>query len=76
LAAIPCQPAEAVHIGDSLRHDIAGAGNVGIPSVWLNRKRAQRTDTAAGPDSVPDFEIMTLDQLLNCLAVLDARADG
>ena len=67
LEAIPCQPAEAVHIGDSLIHDIAGARNIGINSVWLNRKGSMPAD------SVPDFEITTLDQLLDCITVMDTN---
>src|SRR5262245_27107981 len=64
LEAIPCQPAEAIHIGDSLIHDIAGAHNIGINSVWLNRKGSTRTD------SVPDFEIATLDQFFDCITAM------
>ncbi len=73
LEAIPCQPAEAVHIGDSLTHDIAGARNMGINSVWLNRKGTQRTDGAAGIESTPNFEITMLDQLLDCLAAMSTE---
>lgn len=64
LEATSCQPAEAVHIGDSLIHDIAGARNMGINSVWLNRKGSKRAD------SVPDFEITTLDQFFDCITAL------
>jgi len=67
LEAIPCQPVEAVHIGDSLLHDIAGARNVGIHSVWLNRKEATHTDGA------PDFEITTLDQFFDCIAAINTE---
>lgn len=31
-----CKPQEAIHIGDSLSSDIAGAKNAGIKSVWIS----------------------------------------
>lgn len=31
------KPAEVVHIGDSLKSDIGGAGALGIRTVWINR---------------------------------------
>ncbi|MBW7474732.1 HAD family hydrolase [Paenibacillus oenotherae] len=30
-------PHEVVHIGDSITSDVAGAGSVGIATIWLNR---------------------------------------
>jgi N-acylneuraminate-9-phosphatase len=33
-----CGPSEALHVGDSLGSDIAGAIASGIPSVWINPK--------------------------------------
>ncbi len=47
-----CQPYQAIYVGDSLLHDVAGANNSGIHSVWLNRKKRKREDlleTFAGP---------------------------
>jgi putative hydrolase of the HAD superfamily len=61
LSAAGCRPDRAIHIGDSLAHDIAGARGVGIYSVWLNRKGIEARDP------VPDFEIPTLSDLLQCL---------
>ncbi|MBI3799345.1 MAG: HAD family hydrolase, partial [Deltaproteobacteria bacterium] len=61
LAAAGCRPDQAVHIGDSLIHDVAGARGVGIYSVWLNRKGLRSTN------HVPDFEINTLEVLTECL---------
>jgi putative hydrolase of the HAD superfamily len=65
LTATQCQPPEAIHIGDSLIHDIAGARNVGIHSVWLNRKGA--TQETVGLGTVPHFEIPSLAQFLDCI---------
>jgi putative hydrolase of the HAD superfamily len=71
LAATQCQPTEAVHIGDSLLHDIAGASNVGIHSVWLNRKGVTREGTESG--AVPDFEISSLAQFPDCIERLNRK---
>jgi len=37
LEALGCARQEVLHIGDSLRSDIAGAESLGIPSAWINR---------------------------------------
>jgi putative hydrolase of the HAD superfamily len=61
LKAADCSPEHAIHIGDSLTHDIAGARGVGISSVWLNRRGLTANE------NTPDFEISGLEQLLECL---------
>ena len=66
LTAARSEPDQAVHIGDSLTHDIAGARNVGVWSVWLNRK--EMTATSGSP--TPDFEISTLEDLVKCIESL------
>lgn len=63
LRAANCEPTQAVHIGDSLTHDIAGARNVGVHSVWLNR----RGITAVAGSPIPDVEISTLADLLKSI---------
>lgn len=42
-----CDPADALHVGDSLEEDIAGASTVGIDSLLLNR------DASVPPGEVP-----------------------
>ncbi len=59
LAALGAAPADAWHIGDSLRSDVAGANAAGLTSVWLNRRAVERV---AG-DPVPDREVVSLDGL-------------
>lgn len=44
-----CLPAQAIHIGDSLPADIAGASNAGIKSVWISPELKN--------DSMPDHTI-------------------
>jgi len=34
-----CEAHEAIHVGDSLASDIAGAHNSGIPSVWIQHQQ-------------------------------------
>lgn len=63
LAAAQCAPWQAVHIGDSLVHDIAGAHNAGILSIWLNRKGLSSSEALP----LPDGEITTLHDLLPSL---------
>jgi FMN hydrolase / 5-amino-6-(5-phospho-D-ribitylamino)uracil phosphatase len=48
----------AVHVGDSLVHDVAGARAAGWRSIWLNRTGAVN-DTGIEPD----LEIASLDEL-------------
>jgi putative hydrolase of the HAD superfamily len=70
LKAAACQPHEAIHIGDSLAHDVAGARRVGINSAWLNRKGLDRKDLDGDGAVVPDFEVTTLTGLIECLKQL------
>ena len=47
-----------LHVGDSLKNDVAGARNVGAPSVWLNREGVPN-DT----DIQPDYEVPSLTEI-------------
>jgi len=69
LTAANCQPGQAVHIGDSLIHDIAGARGAGVSSVWLNRKGLPSSDIP----HPPDFAITTLAALRECLEKLTEK---
>lgn len=51
-------PGRAVHVGDSLESDVAGAHAAGVGSVWVR----DGADTA--PDPVPDYTVETLRELL------------
>lgn len=55
-----CSAQEAVHIGDSLNADIAGANNVGMESVWIRHGQAlgaetdpRPTHTLESPNDIP-----------------------
>jgi len=36
LSALGCAPSEVIHVGDSLRSDVAGAAVLGIDAAWVN----------------------------------------
>ena len=59
-----CSSEELLHVGDSLPSDVEGAQNAGIPAVWLNREGIPNET-----DIIPDFEIASLDELSDRLAV-------
>jgi HAD superfamily hydrolase (TIGR01509 family) len=51
LAHLECEPGDAVMVGDSLHHDIAGAAALGIRTIWLNRN-GQPPEANVEPDAV------------------------
>jgi putative hydrolase of the HAD superfamily len=59
LADLDVAPRDAVMVGDSLRHDIEGALNIGMRAVWL-----QRGDNAAPTSlSLPDATVAVIRSL-------------
>jgi 2-haloalkanoic acid dehalogenase type II len=64
LSAVGCRPDEVLHVGDSLRVDMAGAQNAGIDAAWINRKG--RPIPTGAP--APDFEAPDLRGLFSMLA--------
>ena len=52
-------PQEALHVGDSLQADVAGALNAGLTAVWLNRGARERDAT----HPTPQHEITSLREL-------------
>ncbi|MBN2226257.1 MAG: HAD family hydrolase [candidate division Zixibacteria bacterium] len=59
-----CCPDELLHVGDSPDTDIAGAHAAHVRSVWLNRNNATNNTSHN-----PDFEILSLRDLLDILPV-------
>lgn len=51
-------PDRAVHVGNSLESDVAGAHAAGVGSVWLG------DGSAASPEPAPDYTVETLAELL------------
>lgn len=52
LDSLGCSQEEAIHIGNSLEADVAGAQAAQVPAVWL--KTGQRDPTAPSPEYVID----------------------
>jgi HAD superfamily hydrolase (TIGR01549 family) len=60
LALAQCEPHEAIHVGDSLATDIAGAQESGISSVWIQHQQPldaelgiDPTHTVLHPSEIP-----------------------
>jgi HAD superfamily hydrolase (TIGR01509 family) len=45
-----CEPHEAIHIGDSLKADVAGALNSGITAVWIQHQQPLDAELGINPD--------------------------
>ncbi|EJL7848795.1 HAD family hydrolase [Vibrio parahaemolyticus] len=65
LNLVDVKPEEALHIGDSLAADIAGANNMGILSVWVNA-----TGASNPTEIMPNFEIRETVELKEILKTL------
>ena len=46
------QPSESVMIGDSLHTDIAGAGSIGIGTIWINQYGYSLDEAIHEPDEI------------------------
>jgi putative hydrolase of the HAD superfamily len=53
------RPEEAVMVGDTLGADIIGANNVGISSVWINRRAEGRSDNRSHEDTIQPRAIIS-----------------
>jgi putative hydrolase of the HAD superfamily len=53
-----CELTEMLHVGDSLKNDVVGARNAGVPCVWLNREGIPN-DT----ETQPDYEAASLSEI-------------
>ena len=74
LDALDVAPADALHVGDSLRADVGGASELGMRTAWITRRiedPALALGAHAGPD--PDFQIADLAELPR---VLDELGHG
>ncbi len=72
LGRLGVEPGEALHVGDSLRADVAGAAALGLRTVWLTR-RIPDVDAAlaAHEGPPPDFTIADLRDLPGLIASLE-----
>jgi HAD superfamily hydrolase (TIGR01509 family) len=58
LAELDASPDAAIHVGDSLRADVAGANAMGLDSAWIDVGRGE----SAG-DHEPTYELSSLERL-------------
>ena len=56
LRSLDVAPDQAVHVGDSIRNDVAGARKCGLKTVWITgfSEREDPTDPATEPDETVD----------------------
>ncbi len=63
-------PAENIlYVGDSLLADVTGAKNAGLQAAWVNRKRTTEWSVTGRTLLPPDFEMPTLDGLIDVLGL-------
>ena len=65
LRTIGVPASQLLHVAQSLYHDIAPAKELGIATVWVNRKGARSTPEA---DCQPDLEVADLKGLASLMA--------
>ena len=58
LETLGTTPASAIYVGNSLRADVQGAQNAGLPAIWLS-------DGTVDPSPTPDFVVDSLRELLD-----------
>jgi 2-haloacid dehalogenase len=52
-----------LHVAESLYHDVAPANLLGIPSVWVNRRRGKTAAASKLVSARPDLEVTNLAEL-------------
>jgi putative hydrolase of the HAD superfamily len=60
VSALGVDPGATLHVGDSLRYDVAGAQNAGITAAWIDDEGEAETYT-------PDYVLSSLDDLPDVL---------
>jgi putative hydrolase of the HAD superfamily len=68
LAKAGCAPVEALFVGDSIGHDIAGPATIGMTTAWLT------ADAKPGHDAhTPDHEIASLSEVVAIVDEVNGR---
>lgn len=62
LESVDATPEQAVHIGNSLEHDVAGANRAGLTSVWFP-DHSWRSERPEDVSIEPDFQVLNADEL-------------
>ncbi|MDP6377989.1 MAG: HAD-IA family hydrolase [Pseudomonadales bacterium] len=66
LAHTAVQPHEAIHVGDHLVDDIAGAAGVGMHTIWVNMRGHELEG-----DVKPSAEVAGLDELMEAIRAIE-----
>ena len=64
LRELEAEPSEAVHVGDLLQTDVAGAKAIGMKAIWVNRGGDARIESCS---SDPDYEVNALPQVITII---------
>jgi putative hydrolase of the HAD superfamily len=71
VARLGVAPAEALHVGDSLRADVAGAANAGLRTAWITRRVSDAEAALAAHEGPrPDHVIGDLAELPDLVAAI------
>jgi 2-haloalkanoic acid dehalogenase type II len=62
-------PERVLYVGDSRLADVTGAKNAGLRAAWVNRKRNSEPSAAGRSLLQPDYEVQTLDELVDVLGL-------
>ena len=63
-------PERVLHVAQSLYHDIGPAAELGLKSVWVNRRAGKDGGGATKPSSaIPDLEVPDLMALVNVVGI-------
>ena len=74
LRSLNAAPAQTIHVGDSVRNDVAGARQCGLKTVWITGF-SQREDPA-DPATRPDETVAGLDEVAAAIARIRGRCGG
>ena len=66
-------PDQVIMVGDLLRPDILGAQQMGIYSVWITRRAANKENQKYADQITPDATITTLSELPDLIQRLEAK---
>ncbi len=72
LRALNAAPAGAIHIGDSIRNDIAGARQCGLKTVWITG--FSQPENPADPATQPDETVDNLGEVVAAIARIRRRS--
>jgi FMN phosphatase YigB (HAD superfamily) len=69
-------PQRMIHVGDSLRFDVGGAGQAGLGTVWLQQDGAEAPNGDFRPDLTLDTLVASAPEILALLAARLPSSDG